>query len=236
MHVAVCDDNIADRKQLERLLGRESDERLHTTGVLYVDSFGNSTALFRAPKIYDVFFIDMVEGAMNGADLAASLRADGITAPIVLCSSVIDYTRLATLPDNIFHMSKPISPAALSEMLSRAYEIKAALIPKIAIRGDTDTYYVPAEDIMYVIPNTHYYDVVLSDGTVHKMFGTFNGFTFAFESYPQFIVAGRHMIINASYVTAVMFHSVTMQDGTILKISRHDKKMLTAVYKKYGKN
>lgn len=235
MHVAVCDDNIADRKQLERLLGRESDERLHTTGVLYVDSFGNSTALFRAPKIYDVFFIDMTEGAMNGADLAASLRADGITAPIVLCSSVIDYTKEASLPDNIFHMSKPISPAALSEMLSRAYEIKSALIPKIAIRGDTETYYVPAEDIMYVTPNAHYYDVTLSDGTIHKMYGTFNGFTFSFENYPQFVVTGKNMIINALYVTATSFHAVTMKDGTVLKISRSDKKMLTAACKKYGK-
>lgn len=33
MHIAVCDDNVADRKQLERLLGRESDSRKADTGV-----------------------------------------------------------------------------------------------------------------------------------------------------------------------------------------------------------
>ena len=27
MHIAICDDNVADRKQLERLLKRESDKR-----------------------------------------------------------------------------------------------------------------------------------------------------------------------------------------------------------------
>ena len=27
MHVAICDDNVADRRQLERLLKRESDKR-----------------------------------------------------------------------------------------------------------------------------------------------------------------------------------------------------------------
>ncbi len=37
MHLAVCDDNIADRKQTERLLGRESDQRINSTGVLYVE-------------------------------------------------------------------------------------------------------------------------------------------------------------------------------------------------------
>ncbi len=38
MHLAICDDHMADRKQMERLLGRESDRRMNTTGVLYVDS------------------------------------------------------------------------------------------------------------------------------------------------------------------------------------------------------
>ena len=61
MHLAVCDDNIADRKQMERLLGRESDRRLGTTGVLYVDSFGNRDAILTTPMIYDGLFIDMTE-------------------------------------------------------------------------------------------------------------------------------------------------------------------------------
>ena len=33
MHIAICDDNVADRKQLERLLCRESDKRKADTGV-----------------------------------------------------------------------------------------------------------------------------------------------------------------------------------------------------------
>ena len=45
MHIAVCDDNVADRKQLERLLKRESDKRAASTGIIYTDSFGNSTSL-----------------------------------------------------------------------------------------------------------------------------------------------------------------------------------------------
>ena len=30
MHIAICDDNIVDRKQLERLLERESDKSAET--------------------------------------------------------------------------------------------------------------------------------------------------------------------------------------------------------------
>ena len=42
MHIAICDDNVADRKQLERLLSRESDARMAQSGVFYTDSFGDT--------------------------------------------------------------------------------------------------------------------------------------------------------------------------------------------------
>ena len=57
MHIAICDDNIADRKHLERLLQRESDRRKDTAGILYIDSYGNVDALTKSPMIYDLFFI-----------------------------------------------------------------------------------------------------------------------------------------------------------------------------------
>ena len=59
MHLAICDDHMADRKQMERLLGRESDRRLNTTGVLYVDSFGSKESILTTPMIYDAIFMDM---------------------------------------------------------------------------------------------------------------------------------------------------------------------------------
>ena len=66
MHIAICDDNIADRKQSERLLSRESDKRIHTTGNLYVDSYGNVEALLKSPQRYDLFFIDMTDLPPHG--------------------------------------------------------------------------------------------------------------------------------------------------------------------------
>ena len=67
MHIAICDDNIADRKQTERLLGRESDRRAKTDNVLYIDSFGKQESVLVSPMIYDMFFIDMVNDASQSS-------------------------------------------------------------------------------------------------------------------------------------------------------------------------
>ena len=70
MHIAICDDNVADRKQLERLLGRESDKRKSDTGVFYTDSYGDCEVLGRNPMPYDLFFFFFTE--RDGKDGAAA--------------------------------------------------------------------------------------------------------------------------------------------------------------------
>ncbi len=56
IYLAICDNNIADRKQLERLLEREKDRRLRENNdVLYIDSFGSEEALLATPVKYDIF-------------------------------------------------------------------------------------------------------------------------------------------------------------------------------------
>ena len=108
MHIAVCDDNIADRKQTERLLDRESAERINKSGNLFVDSFGNVNALLTAPMKYDLFFIDMTASSPNGMETAVKLRTIGVTSPIVLLISSIDYRAYPNPPKSIFFLEKPI--------------------------------------------------------------------------------------------------------------------------------
>ena len=107
MHIAVCDDNVADRKQTERLLGRESDARIQTSGNLYIDSYGNVDSLMQAPMKYDLFFLDMTESKPDGMETAVMLRKSGVTAPIALCISKIDYRLISPAPENILIWKSP---------------------------------------------------------------------------------------------------------------------------------
>ena len=62
MRIAICDDNIADRRHAERLLKRESD-RVHSLGEesYVIDCYGNTGKLYPMADTYDIFLIDMVD-------------------------------------------------------------------------------------------------------------------------------------------------------------------------------
>ena len=102
MHIAVCMDVAADRKQLERLLGRSADRRLALCPDVpyYVQSYGNKDALLARPFMYDLFFIDLHYADINSVELIRELRAQGVIATIVLCPGSVDLSGELTEEDN----------------------------------------------------------------------------------------------------------------------------------------
>lgn len=148
MHIAICDDNMADRKQLEQLLERASDRRIHTTGVFHIDSYGNMDAVMDSSMLYDAFFIDITDGPVNGFQLVRKLIDAGVAAPIILCISTINYrviidAAIEEVPANavessnhevlrqklksqVHYLNKPIRVAQLDEMLDRIIITRAS--------------------------------------------------------------------------------------------------------------
>ena len=138
MHIAVCDDNIADRKQMERLLTRASDQQKKSGHEgYYIDLYGNIPSLMQYPQMYDVIFLDIVNGSQNGLDIARKLRADGIVCCIVLCSSVWDYEALsASSHDSFLYMRKPVLATDLNDMLILCEKKRIHPEPMIELRGE----------------------------------------------------------------------------------------------------
>lgn len=220
MHIAVCDDNVADRKQFERLLKRESDKRGSDTGIFYTDSFGNAASLLANPMQYDVFYIDICHTfGVTGKDVANALTSKGITAPIVMCCSEINY-REQPFPENVIFLDKPIKAEAFSESLDHALRIKENAVPLIELREDRDTYYVRETDILYATKNGRLTDVLLTDGRViHITINPENLFA-QLENYESIFAPDVKTVLNGRYIQSLGFHRVTMTDGRTFKVAR----------------
>lgn len=241
MHIAICDDNIADRKQMERLLGRASDRRIHTTGVLYIDSYGNVEAVLRSPMLYDAFFIDMTNGPVNGFQLAGKLIDAGVAAPIVLCISTIDYpsvieAALSEVPKDateasnhdilrrqlqkqILYLKKPIRVNELDEMLDHAQNLKAETIPTIELRGEQETLYVHEDEILYAVKSGNYVHVVLSEERTIDLLSTLPNLYAQVAMFTHFIPASEQCFVNVTFIDSLSLFKLKMKDGQTLNVS-----------------
>lgn len=228
MHVAICDDNVADRKQMERLLGRESDRRAKITEGLYIDSYGNEKALLANPLQYDVFYIDMckTEG-IDGTQVAVALRAAGVHAPIYMCCSDIDYRQTA-LPENIFFLDKPIKTALLADSLDQAYEVKKNRVPLIELREEKETLYVTEADIMYGIAQGKHVAVHLADGRIAKVASSVDNLFDQWAHFETFLMPSFKYLVNGRYIEKVNLFQLVMKDGTKFPIH--------GIYRTYAKD
>lgn len=132
MHIAVLDENIADRKQLERLLDRESDRRIQTTGNLYIDSFGAVDSMFTALKQYDFFMIKTNGSAEDDLEIVKRLRSSEIMVPVCILRTKDEYD---SLPEDVILLSKPVLVKELTDTIDKVYKLYEE-------RGDI---YKPAE-------------------------------------------------------------------------------------------
>ena len=258
MHVAVCDDNIADRKQMERLLGRASDRRIHTTGVLYIDSYGNVEAVMRSPMLYDVFFIDMTCGPVNGFQLARKLIDAGVTAPIVLCISTINYRAVVEsatdempadvkensnhdilrrqLQKQILYLNKPIRVEELDAMLDHAQEMKSQTIPTIELRGEKNTFYVYEDEILYAEKDGCNAHITLTENRSIDVMTSIQNLYTQLEGFTHFLSVSEQAFVNMTFVDKLTLFKLMMKDGHIFSVSPLQVSLLKKSLAAFQKN
>lgn len=232
MHIAICDDNVADRRQLERLLKRESDRRSAETGIIYTDAFGNTQSLLANPMQYDLFYIDMCNtDGLTGTDVVAMLTDKGVHAPIVMCCSKDDY-KTQNFPENVIFLDKPIRTEELSQSLDHALRIKAEAPDMIELREDKNTIYVTEQEIIYAWEEGRQVTVTLT-GNRQFIANTTSENLFAQieESHPMFFAPTLKAVVNARYIKKLGLGctTLTMEDNTVFKVHKDCRK-----YAKYA--
>ena len=227
MHLAICDDHMADRKQMERLLGRESDRRLNTTGVLYVDSFGSKESILTTPMIYDAIFMDMTEDGCDAVELSHMLRADGTDVPIVFCCDKVDYRKSKNLPDNVLFLDKPIVVAELTEMIDHLLSIKNSKAQKLEFRNQTDTIYLTEDQISYAWPESNRHVCIhTADSREYTTDMSIASFCGTLSKYDSFILLASNTVLNMRYIRSISMFKVTMQDGKSFRLGFGEAKVL----------
>lgn len=217
MHIAICDDNVADRKHLERLLSRESDKRAGTPNILYVDSYGEKMHFLANPLKYNLIFMDMSSEPGIVEFILEHLNEMGYHAPLVLYSAKIDYTQIPNLPDYVVHARKPYVPDPLPGFLALGDANVAGNVVTVAVHSNTTINHVPKYTIMYAIEENNTCKLYLTDNTTLDVDEKIEELRQLFEPYEEFVRVNQKSIVNFRYVTAVLPSLLVMQDTNELR-------------------
>lgn len=230
MHIAVFDDNIADRKQMERLLRRQSD-RYQKEGKehFYIDLYGNIEALMRVPQLYDIIFIDMAEPETedshfrNGMDVAKLLFEAGGIKNVVMCSGKHDYKALAKeagLYDKLLYLEKAIKVKDLEDILAECEERLGDPVPTLELRGEKQTFYAKEEDIICAqMIGEHQLTVFFTEGRHIDVIGDMYNLYEQCEIFDSICPVSQDALINVNHIKSESFGSVVMDNDRKVKVS-----------------
>lgn len=218
MYFAICDDNIADRKQSERLLKRQAERVLKEAGEqVYIDSFGNKEAFMIRPQMYQALFIDMTLDETNGFAIAKNLLDIGIVKPIILCCSSINYRELAQNEGieakNLYFLDKPIKVAELTSLVDHIIEERIAPPSTVELRYHEETIYASGDDIVCAKKKGENLLVYLADGRTLTFVTSVFNFYDQCSIFPQICPVSNDGIININHIKKCSPLHITMDNG-----------------------
>ncbi len=231
--IAVLDDDPADRKQSERLLSRERDERVKKGEVIYYDSYGSEEALLPYFMKYDLILIDVTKTTRDGMMVAVDLLRKGAEGKIVLYYDKIDYRAKYGDEEGISFIPKPLWQRDFSRLIDIAHSVHLSKPTRIELRSDKDTIYVRYDEILYATSQVYYVAVALTENRSFHAMTDLSGFCSLLDP-DEFMILNKTTVINMGHVISREGRSFKMSDGAVMRFGIFDKKAITKQYAEYA--
>ena len=223
MHIAVLDDDVASRKQMERLLERASDaNKKNGLEGYYIDSYGAFDSLHSKAAMYDAIYIDIVDSDMKGHDLAKSILNSGIQGKLILCIASLNYREIISSEDaeQFLFIDKPVNTEELNNTLSICEENRKNREPQIEIRTKDETLYVKYNEFLYAKAVVAGKTTIVLKGRKDTIYyKDISMVRKAITEYPFMIAVNKDTVISTYHIDRVTSFHVHMDDGTSFPIS-----------------
>lgn len=223
MHIAVLDDDVASRKQMERLLERASDaNKKNGLEGYYIDSYGAFDSLHSKAAMYDAIYIDIVDSDMKGHEIAKSILNSGIQGKIILCISSLNYREIISSEDaeQFLFIDKPVNTEELNNTLSICEENRKNREPQIEIRTKDETLYVKYNEFLYAKALVAGKTTIVLKGRKDTIYyKDISMVRQAITEYPFMIAVNKDTVISTYHIDRVTSFHVHMDDGTSFPIS-----------------
>ena len=232
MRITVIDDQPADRDYIAALVTRWAKERDQTVVTVPFPSSESFLFACSEDKDFDILLLDIEMGAINGVELAKTVRAENDAVQMIFITGFPDFIAEGYEVSALHYLMKPVDRDKLFSVLDRA----AANLGKaerwiLLPSGDGQTR-VRLDRILYAEAFGHDLTVHTEDGdfTFRKTIGAWEA-----ELGPEagFIRCHRSVLVNLRYVSKVTKIDVILDDGTALPLARNAAQAVNLAFIRY---
>ncbi len=232
IHIAICDDDRETVRSIETLL-RETAAELQVG--ISCESFYDGAALTETiteqNAYFDIIYLDIEMGGMDGIRAAELLRSQDLPMLIVYVSGHEEYLKELFSTEPFRFLSKPIESEAFREVFLSACRRIQSKAGYFSFTYKKTVHKIPYDRIAYFESrgrqiHIHMTGTGSENGETDMFYGKLNDLEKRFPS-PQssrFLRIHQSFLVNFDHIKSIGFTEVVMMDGTALPISADRQK------------
>ncbi|SKB57653.1 two component transcriptional regulator, LytTR family [Lachnospiraceae bacterium] len=231
IRIAACDDEDRCLNNIRDLFDAYIKE--HPECDASIELF-NSTLDFmgaREKRRFDAYILDIYIDAQSGIDLAESIRKDDEKAVIIFLTTSEFHYKDAFRLNAAHYLEKPIDPKEFADAMGRV--LKAGNERYYAVKDGDGIHRIPVNDILYVMSEDHYKDIVCRDGAAYLVRETMANIMEGLGE-ENFYLLSNKLIINLKKILTISSAEVTMEDGRRFSLPRGSYRAVSDLFLKYS--
>ena len=215
--IAICDDSNVDRQYVLNMVNHWASSANHMVHTDTFTSAENFLFHYADESDYDILLLDIEMGAMNGVDLAKTIRKINDTVQIVFITGFPDFIAEGYEVSALHYLMKPVSEEKLHAVLDKAAANLAKAEKRLCITHDRQTDFIPLSQITYIEAQKQYVEIHTSDA-LYRMKSSLADIESKLDEY--FFRCQRSFIVNLRYVIRIKYDCVVLKNGAEVPISR----------------
>lgn len=232
LKIAVCDDEVGFTSKMEALIEKAARQK---GIVVEVDVFFDGVTLFKNIQNnsirYDMIFLDIEMGALNGLETARQIRKLDELVFLIYVTSHQNYAVEAYEVHPFAFLVKPLREEQVLQNFFRIYKKISSGAFYYEYRFKREYYRVIVNDIMYFESNKRVIHIHMRDGAVHTYYGKLNEVQKELEHKKvDFFRIHRSILVNVRYVKCKAYDHVVLSDDSVFFISEDRRRDINMQY------
>ncbi len=230
MRIALIDDDSAQSDVLSEMIGDELS-RYGYRGY-DIDIFENSEVFFKSWKsgAYDIIFMDIFMGRLNGVEAARRIRETDETVRLVFCTVSNEYASESYEVNAQYYLKKPVTRDVVSAVFQR---LNLDVMERQKTITLPDGYNVMLRKIIYTEYFNHVITIHMNGEDPHRIRISQSELETILLSEDYFFSPVKGIIINFHEVEKITKENFIMKDGKIMHITRRRYKQAKEAYTRF---